>query len=200
MTQPPRPPGPPYPQGTPYQGASQSPAPAPQGMSPHDGPAAASPAQGPSTRPATVTAASVLGGLLSVVMLGTAIYTLVVGLAGASGGGEIVVLLLAFIIGGFGALVAIGVIALNHKRFPNPASLTMAAMFALGIIGLGVVRSFRFGGDGPELLAIVVWLCLAAVAVTLLVLLNRPSTTQWTKAVAQRSLEQGYQPRRRRGK
>jgi hypothetical protein len=144
-----------------------------------------------------VIASSVLGGVLSLALFCAAAYALLP-LVGKGGPGLIVVALLAVIVGGFGALVALGVVALNYPRFPSVTTLSVSAVWALVIIAGGVARSLLTGQGGPSVLTAAVWVGLAAVAGTLLWLLGRPSTTEWVKATAQQSVREGHVPARRR--
>ncbi|MFF5355708.1 hypothetical protein ACFY3T_23110 [Saccharopolyspora hirsuta] len=167
----------------------------PQG--PPGGPQQAPPPGGPQ-RPGAVLAAVALGGIVALVVLGVAVYTLVAGFAGASGGGEIVVVLLAFIVGAVGAMHALGVYQLLHPRFPNTAMMAMAGWITVAVTGFGVFRSIRGRGDGPDLTTMLVWIGLAAVVITLMVLITRPSVTRWVQAVHARSRQLGHVPKQRR--
>jgi hypothetical protein len=148
-------------------------------------------------RPGAVLAAAVLGGLVALVIIGVAVYTLVVGWSGASGGGEIVVVLLAFIIGGVGALHALGVAGLLHPRFPGTARLAMAGWTTMVVVAFGVFRSVR-RLSGADLATLLVWIVLAAVVITLMVLITRPAVVQWVRATHEHSRRLGYVPKQRR--
>lgn len=135
-------------------------------------------------RPGAVLAAAALGGVTALVVLGVAVHTLVAGLAGASGGGEVAVVLLALIVGSVGAAHALGVYRLLHPRSPDTGTMALAGWTTVAVTGFGVVRSVRGRGDGPDPLTLLVWGGLAAVVIALLVLITRPSVTRWVQARA----------------
>ncbi|RKT86243.1 hypothetical protein SAMN05421805_102139 [Saccharopolyspora antimicrobica] len=143
-------------------------------------------------------AAAVLGGIVAVVVLGVAVYTLVVGLAGASGGGEIAVVLLAGIVGLVGVMHVLGVVRLLHQRFPHTGTMALAGGVTVAVTGFGVFRSIRGRGDGPDLTTMLVWVGLAAVVIAMLVLVTRPSVTRWVQATHAHSRRLGHQPEQRR--
>lgn len=152
---------------------------------------------GPS-RPGAVVGAAVLGGIVAVVVLGVAAYTLVVGLAGASGGGEVAVALLAGIVGLVGVMHVLGVVQLLDQRFPNTARMAMAGGVTVAVSGFGVFRSIRGRGDSPDLTTMLVWVGLAVVVITLLVLITRPAVTRWVRATHAHSRRLGHVPQQRR--
>ncbi|MER7014613.1 hypothetical protein ABT324_24575 [Saccharopolyspora sp. NPDC000359] len=176
----------------------------PQGQVPspqprQDPPGPGDPQQAPpsSGRPGAVLAAAALGGAVALVVLGVAVHTLVAGLAGASGGGEVAVVLLALIVGSVGVMHALGVHRLLHPRFPNTAMMAMAGWITVTVTGFGVFRSIRGRGDGPDLTTMLVWVGLAVVVITLMLLITRPSVTRWVRAVHARSRQLGHAPGKR---
>lgn len=140
--------------------------------------------------------ATVFGGAIALVLFGLAGYTLIVGWSGASGGGEIVVLLGAFIIAGVGVLYGLGAAALLHSKFPNPAPMKLAATGTALVVAFGAARAARAHTDGPGLGGLIGWVVLGAVVITMLVLLSRPSVTQWVQARQAHSRSLGHVPRR----
>ncbi|MER5392071.1 hypothetical protein [Saccharopolyspora sp. NPDC002686] len=131
-------------------------------------------------------------------VLGVAVYTLVAGLAGASGGGEIAVVLLTLIVGAVGVMHVLGVVRLLHRLFPNTGTMAMAGWITVAVTGFGVFRSFLGRGDKPDLVTMLVWVVLAAVVIALMVLITRPSVTQWVQATHAHSRQLGHTPGQRR--
>lgn len=150
----------------------------------------------PSARPVPVLVATVFGGAIALALFGLAAYTLIVGWSGASGGGEIVVLLLAFIIAGVGVLYGLGAAALLHSKFPNPAPMKLAATGTALIVAFGATRAARVHTDGPGVAGLVGWVVMGLVVITLLVLLSRPSVKQWVQATQAHSRSLGHVPKR----
>ncbi|MCI2420427.1 hypothetical protein MOQ72_23550 [Saccharopolyspora sp. K220] len=150
-------------------------------------------------RPGVVLAAAVLGGLVALIIVGVAVFTLVAGWSGASGGGEIVVVLLAFIIGGVGAMHALGVASLLHPRFPSTARMAMAGWTTMAVVAFGAFRSVRgLAETGPDFATLLVWIVLAVVVITLMVLITRPAVAQWVQATHAHSRRLGHVPKQRR--
>ncbi len=140
--------------------------------------------------------AVVFGGAIAVALFGLAGYTLIVGWSGASGGGEIVVLLLTFIIAGVGLLYGLGSAALLHSKFPNPAPMKLAASGTMLIVAFGTARASRALTDDPGLGDLIGWVVLGAVVITMLVLLSRPSVKHWVQARQEHSRSLGHVPKR----
>lgn len=210
--QPPQPGQPPYPpqpqQGYPQQQYQQQ-QPYPQQQAPWPQQQAQQPPQqpqpeqqgqaaAPPPRPGVVTAMAALGGLVAAILLGTAVHLLATGWAESDGGGYIVVVLMALIVGGMGVLYGIGVASLFHKTFPNVLQLLMASWMTAAIAAIGLTRSFRRGGDGPDMTTALVWLVMGAIVVTLIVLMTRPGVKQWISATHKHSIAQGHRPKNRR--
>lgn len=160
-------------------------------------PAAPPPSGGVPQRPGAVLTAAVLGGVVGLVVVGVAVYTLVVGLAGASGGGEIAVVLLAGIVGLVGVVHVLGVVRLLNPRFPSTGTMVLAGGVTVAVTGFGVFRSIRGRGDGVDLLTMLVWVGLAVVVIAMLVLITRPSVTRWVQAAHAHSRRLGHSPGRR---
>ncbi|ANZ36858.1 hypothetical protein BBK82_13025 [Lentzea guizhouensis] len=113
-----------------------------------------------------------------------------------SGSTLVIGIVLAVIIGGFGALNALAALSVNHPHFPNTAAAQMAGTFTALVLLVALVRSVRRGL--AELLPSLGSFALLVVCVTSLVLATRPAVKQWIAAKHQQSIAQGHVPRNRR--
>lgn len=107
-------------------------------------------------------------------------------------------MLLTFIVGAVGVMHVLGVVRLLNPRFPNTGTMAMAGWITVAVTGFGVLRSFLGRGDRPDLTTMLVWVVLAAAVITLMVLITRPSVTQWVQATHAHSRQLGRSPEQRR--
>lgn len=145
-------------------------------------------------KPAQLTVLAALNWVLAVGMLGLAAFVIVSFLM--SDGTLIIGILLAFVIGGFGVLNALGALSVNHPQFPNTSASQMAGFFTAFVLGVALFRSVRRGVAeiGPSLGSF----ALLMVCLFSLFLATRPAVKQWIVAKHQLSLAQGHVPRNRR--
>ncbi len=145
-------------------------------------------------KPAQLTVLAVLNWVLAIAMFVLAAFVVVSFLM--SGSTLVIGILLAVIIGGFGALNALAALSINHPHFPNTAAAQMAGTFTALVLVAALLRSVRRGVS--ELLPSLGSFALLVVCVVSLVLATRPAVKQWIAAKHRLSLAQGHVPRNRR--
>jgi hypothetical protein len=145
-------------------------------------------------KPTSLVVLALLNWVLAAGMLAIAAFVIVSFLM--SGATLLVGILLAFVVGGFGILNALGALSINHPHFPNTGASQLAGIFTSLVLLVALFRSVNRGV--AELVPSVASGLLLAICVFSLVLASRPAGKQWIMAKHQLSLAQGHVPRNRR--